>query len=212
MADKKFVKIGAKNLRFAQLDDEGFVKGDILHLPGTTEIDVSVTSDNATINADDGPYMTLSSGISKITAKVSNYFLTPEAKTMLLGTKYTKGMEFYGDDSLPNHVAMMFETQLQSNEAHPLYVGLLNGTFKFPDNKNKTKGSGAPDPAAEEIEGEFVMQERGNGKTAEVNGFTSDPDFNMETYEALVFPKDQTSLDAALKKVFDATTSSVHTA
>jgi hypothetical protein len=34
----------------------------------------------------------------------------------------------------------------------------------------------------------------------------------METYEALVFPKDQTSLDAALKKVFDATTSSTHTA
>ena len=114
-------------------------------------------------------------------------------------------MEFYGDDSLPNHVAMMFETQLQSNEAHPLYVGLLNGTFKFPDNKNKTKGSGAPDPSPEELEGEFVMQERGNSKIAEINGFTSDPDFDMATYESVVFPKDQTSLDAALKKVFDAT-------
>ena len=50
------------------------------------------------------------------------------------------------------------------------------------------------------------MQERGNNKIAEINGFTSDPDFDMATYESVVFPKDQASLDAALKKVFDATT------
>lgn len=206
MAEDKFVPIGTKNLQIAQLDDAGMVKGDVLHLPGTTEIDISVTSENATLNADDGPYMTLSSGISKVTVKISNYFLNPKAKSMLLGTEYVKGMEFYNNDSLPNHIAMMFETQLQSNEAHPLYMGLLNGTFKFPDLKNKTKGSGAPDPSPQEIEGEFIMQARGNKETVEINGFTSDPDFDMETYKALVFPKDQASLDAALKKVFDATT------
>lgn len=204
MAEKKYVRIGTKNLKFAQLDDDGLVVGEPLSLPGTTEVDITIESENATISADDGPYMTLSSGISKVTAKISNYFLTPEAKRMLLGTKYAMGMEVYANDTNPNHVAMMFETQLQSNEAHPLYMGLLNGTFKFPDSKNKTKGSGAPDPEADEIEGEFVLQERGSRKTAEVNGFTSDPEFDMDTFTAYVMPKTQDELDKAVSKYEEA--------
>lgn len=202
--DQKFVQIGVKGLKIAKLDDNGLVVGEPLHVPGTTEADISITAENATLTADDGPYMTLSSGISKVTLKLSNYFLPPEAKQILLGTKYAMGMEVYGDDTLPNHVAVMFETQLQSNESHPLYVGLLNGTFKFPENKNKAKGSGAPDPSAEELEGEFVLQPRGERKTAEVNGFTSDPDFNLDTYTNYVMPKSQEDLDAAIKKFGDA--------
>lgn len=202
--EKKFVRIGAKGLRLAQLDDNGLVVGDILPLPGTTEADISISAENATITADDGPYMTLSSGISKVTLKLSNYFLTPEAKRLLLGTKYAKGMELYGSDTTPNHVAVIFETQLQSNESHPLYMGLLNGVFKFPDSKNKSKGSGAPDPSPDEIEGEFVLQPRGERSTAEVNGFTSDPDFDMKTFENYVMPKSQEDLDAAIKAVADA--------
>lgn len=204
MADNKFVRIGTRGLKIAKLNDDGLVVGEPLSLPGTTEADITITSENATINADDGPYMTLSSGISKVTLKLSNYFLTPEAKQMILGTKYAMGMEVYGDDAMPNHVAIMFETQLQSNESHPLYMGLLNGTFKFPESKNKTKGSGAPDPSPDEIEGEFVLQERGDRKVAVVNGFRSDPKFDMDTFTNYVMPKDQTTLDAAIKKFADA--------
>ena len=110
MADNKFVRIGTRGLKIAKLNDDGLVVGEPLSLPGTTEADITITSENSTINADDGPYMTLSSGISKVTLKLSNYFLTPEAKRMILGTKYAMGMEVYGDDAMPNHVAIMFES------------------------------------------------------------------------------------------------------
>lgn len=201
MAEKRLVKIGAKNLQFAKLTDEGFVDGEVLSLPGTTEVKISISSDNATLSADDGPYMTLSSGINKVTTNINNYFLTPEAKRLLLGTTYALGMEMYGDTTMPNHVAMMYETQLLSNESHPLYMGLLNGTFKFPDSQTKSKGNGAPDPNTDEIEGEFVMQQIGDHKFAEINGFTSDPNFDMTTFRNLIFPKDKSTLDTAWQKV-----------
>ena len=198
---ENYVKIGAKDVKFAKLDDNGFIVGDPISLPGTTQVKISITSDNATISADDGPYMTLSSGIEKITLTISNYFLTPEVKSLILGTTYVNGMEIYGDDTMPNHVAVMYETQLMSNTKHPLYMGLLNGTFKFPESTTKTLGSGAPDPSAENLEGEFVLQERGNMKTAAINGFTSDKDFNKEDFDTLVFPKDQSSLATVLAKL-----------
>lgn len=201
MAEKRLVKIGAKNLQFAKLTDEGFVDGEVLSLPGTTEVKISISSDNATLSADDGPYMALSSGINKVTTNINNYFLTPEAKRLLLGTTYVLGMEMYGDTTMPNHVAMMYETQLLSNESHPLYMGLLNGTFKFPDSQTKSKGNGAPDPNTDEIEGEFVMQQIGDHKFAEINGFTSDPNFDMTTFRNLIFPKDKSTLDTAWQKV-----------
>lgn len=204
MAEQRFVKIGAKNLRFAKLDDNGLVVGDVLSLPGTTQVKIAITSNNATISADDGPYMTLSSGIEKVTMTISNYFLTPEVKKLVLGTKYVNGMEVYSDTTVPNHVAVMYETQLRSNTSHPLEMGLLNGTFKFPDSTTKTLGSGAPDPSAEELEGEFVLQPRGNMKTVMINGFTSDPNFNEQDFQTLVFPKDQSSLDTAVSKLENA--------
>ena len=200
----KYVKIGAKNLRIAKIDDNGLIVGEPVSLPGTTQVKIAITSDTATISADDGPYMTLSSGIEKVTMTISNYFLTPEAKKLILNTTYVNGMEFYGDTTIPNHVAVMYETQLMSNEKHPLYMGLLNGTFKFPDSTTKTLGSGAPDPSAEELEGEFVLQDRGTMRTAEINGFTSDPNFNKEDFETLVFPTDQSKLDEAVSKVVAA--------
>lgn len=195
----KFARIGTKNLTIALLNDQGLVVGEPLLLQGTTEADISINAENATLSADDGAYLTLSSGIQKVTLKLSNYLLTPKAKQMLLGTKYAMGMEVFGSDTNPNHVAVMFETQLVSNESHPLYMGLLNGTFKFPESKNKTKGTGAPDPSPDEIEGEFVLQTRGSHKVAQINGYSSDPDFDLTTFRNLVMPKTQEDLDAAIQ-------------
>ena len=208
---QKFVKIGAKNLRFAKLNDLGFVDGDVVSLPGTTQVKVAITSNNATLSADDGPYMSLSSGIEKVTMTISNYFLTPEIKQLILGTTYKKGMEIFDDKTLPNHVAVMYETQLISNAKNPLYVGLLNGTFKFPDSTTKSLGNGAPDPSAEELEGEFVQQERGNRKITEINGFTSDSDFDLATYEKLVFPKSSEDLTSALAVIDGTKPQAAHT-
>lgn len=196
----KIVRIGAKGFKIAQLNDKGLVVGDPLEIPGTTQADISISSENTTIAADDGAYMALSSGITKVTLKLSNYFLPPEAKKILFGTKFGAGMETYGSDTVPNHVAVIFQTQLKSNETHPLYIGLLNGVFKFPDSKNKTKGLGAPDPATEEIEGEFVMQQRGKTNTILVNGFSSKEDFDLTTFENYVMPKTDELLQAAIQK------------
>lgn len=197
MAEKHFVKIGAKNLQFAKLNDEGFVDGDVIALPGTTEVKIAIGSDTSSLTADDGPYMSLSSGINKITATINNYFLTPEVKRLLFGTNYALGMEMYGTDTVPNKVAMMYETQLISNENKPLYIGLLKGVFKFPDSQTKSMGNGAPDPNPDEIEGEFVMKDIGDTKKALINGFSSDPNFNIENFKKLVFPKSADEINTA---------------
>lgn len=84
-------KIGVENLEFAQLDDAGFVVGETVKLPGTTQIKTSISSENATLSADNGPYLSLSSGIEKVTETINNYFITPEVKRLMLGVQYALG-------------------------------------------------------------------------------------------------------------------------
>ncbi|MCW1063446.1 phage tail protein, partial [Streptococcus anginosus] len=61
--------------------------------------------------------------------------------------------------------------------------------------------SGAPDPATEEVEGEFIMKPVGDTKQIMLIGYESDPDFDLATFRSLVFPKNDSELTAAWAKV-----------
>lgn len=193
-------KIGVENLEFAQLDDAGFVVGETVKLPGTTQIKTSISSENATLSADNGPYLSLSSGIEKVTETINNYFITPEVKRLMLGVQYALGTEIYGEKTLPNPVASLYSSKLAKSGKN-VWVACLEGLFKFPSGESKTLGSGAPDPATEEVEGEFIMKPVGDTKQIMLIGYESDPDFDLATFRSLVFPKNDSELTAAWAKV-----------
>lgn len=193
-------KIGVENLEFAQLNDAGFVVGETVKLPGTTQIKTSISSENATLSADNGPYLSLSSGIEKVTETINNYFITPEVKRLMLGVQYALGTEIYGEKTLPNPVASLYSSKLAKSGKN-VWVACLEGRFKFPSGESKTLGSGAPDPATEEVEGEFIMKPVGDTKQIMLIGYESDPDFDLATFRSLVFPKNDSELTAAWAKV-----------
>lgn len=200
-------KIGVKNLEFAKLDDTGYVVGETVKLPGTTQIKTSISSETATISADDGPYMVLPSGIEKVTETINNYFITPELKQLMLGTTYAMGIEMYGESTFPNPVATLYSSKLAKSGKN-VWVACLEGRFKFPSGESKTLGSGAPDPQTEEVEGEFIMKQIADTKQIMLIGFESDPDFDLATFRSLVFPKNETELTTAWGKVKAKLTSS----
>ena len=142
----------------------------------------------------------MSSGIEKVTETINNYFITPEVKRLMLGVQYALGTEIYGEKTLPNPVASLYSSKLAKSGKN-VWVACLEGRFKFPSGESKTLGSGAPDPATEEVEGEFIMKPVGDTKQIMLIGYESDPDFDLATFRSLVFPKNDSELTAAWAKV-----------
>lgn len=192
MADKHLGKYGVSELTFAKIKDD-LIDGEKTVVPGTTEIQQEITIENSTLPADDGPYLAVSSGISEAKLTINNYDINSEAKSILYDVKAVKGIEIYGKNLIPNDVAVSYKTKTTTGEN--VYVGMLKGKFTLPGLHSQTAGDGAPEPETDEIEGTFVSRALGtNGDTVYLIGRGDDPDFDLETFMKLVFPKTEEDL------------------
>lgn len=189
---KGVAKIGVSNLRFAKIADTGLIDGDILEQPGTTEAKLDVTTEMATLMADDGPYIIVPAGITKAELGINNYDIDSKAKALIYNLAVVNGIELYDKDLFPNDVAVSYQTKLTNNKK--VYVGMLQGKFSLPGMNVKTLGDGSPDPETDEITGSFVAKKIGDKNLVLVIGRSDDPDFKLAEFEKMVFPKTEEDL------------------
>ena len=178
-------KYGVSNLTVAKLVSD-LVEGNVVKIPGTTEVQQEITIENATLPADNGPYLTVSSGISEAKLTINNYDVTTEAKKALYDLNIVNGIEIYGKNLIPNDVSVMYQTK--TTDGMNVYVGMLKGKFTLPGLHSQTAGDGAPEPETDEIEGTFVSRSFGSEDVVYLIGRGDDPDFDLETFTKMVFP------------------------
>lgn len=151
---------------------------------GLTEVKLDLTNEMKTLAADDGPYVTISGGITEAKETISIYDVDSTMKQDLYGIELVGGTERYDKNLMPNDVATMFKTKTSDGKA--VYVGMLKGKFTLPGMNAKTV-DGAPDPEADEIEGTFSP--RGEQENILLIGREDNEGFNLATFKSWVFPK-----------------------
>lgn len=182
-SNAKLAKFGASNFEYGVLDANDKIT-ETRKINGLSQVKVELTNNLKTLAADDGPYLVLSGGINEAKETLNLYDVDSQMKHDLYGVDISNGIEKYTKNFTPNYVATMFRTKL-SNGKH-VWVGLLKGMFALPGISSKTQ-DGAPDPEADEIEGNFVP--RGDADTGtimligreDVEGFTFD-DFHKRVF------------------------------
>lgn len=153
-------------------------------MEGLTEVKLDLTNEMKTLAADDGPYITVSGGITEAKETISIYDVDSKMKQDLYGIELVGGTERYDKDLMPNDVATMFKTKTSDGKA--IYVGMLKGKFTLPGMDAKSV-DGAPDPKADEIEGTFSP--RGEQKNILLIGREDNEGFSLEKFKSWVFPK-----------------------
>lgn len=151
---------------------------------GLTEVKLDLTNEMKTLAADDGPYVTISGGITEAKETISIYDVDSTMKQDLYGIELVGGTERYDKNLMPNDVATMFKTK--TSDGKGVYVGMLKGKFTLPGMDAKTV-DGAPDPEADEIEGTFSP--RGEQENILLIGREDNEGFNLDTFKSWVFPK-----------------------
>lgn len=151
---------------------------------GLTEVKLDLTNEMKTLAADDGPYVTISGGITEAKETISIYDVDSTMKQDLYGIELVGGTERYDKNLMPNDVATMFKTKTSDGRA--IYVGMLKGKFTLPGMDAKTV-DGAPDPEADEIEGTFSP--RGEQENILLIGREDNEGFDLATFKSWVFPK-----------------------
>ena len=164
--------------------DENDKITDTRKVSGLSEVKVELTNDLKTLAADDGPYLVLSGGINQAKETLNLYDVDSTMKHDLYGVDVTNGIEKYTKDFTPNYVATLFRTKL-SNGKH-VWVGLLKGMFALPGISSKTQ-DGAPDPEADEIEGNFVPRGDADTGTIMLIGREDVDGFKFEDFHKQVF-------------------------
>ena len=179
----KLAKFGASNFEYGVLDENDKITH-TRKVSGLSEVKVELTNDLKTLAADDGPYLVLSGGINQAKETLNLYDVDSTMKHFLYGVDVSNGIEKYTKDFTPNYVATLFRTKL-SNGKH-VWVGLLKGMFALPGISSKTQ-DGAPDPEADEIEGNFVPRGDADTGTIMLIGREDVDGFNFEDFHKQVF-------------------------
>lgn len=179
----KLAKFGASNFEYGVLDENDKIT-DTRKVNGLSEVKVELTNDLKTLAADDGPYLVLSGGINQAKETLNLYDVDSTMKHDLYGVDVSNGIEKYTKNFTPNYVATLFRTKL-SNGKH-VWVGLLKGMFALPGISSKTQ-DGAPDPEADEIEGNFVPRGDADTGTIMLIGREDVDGFKFEDFHKQVF-------------------------
>ena len=179
----KVAKFGASNFEYGVLDSQDKI-AETRKMTGLKEVKLDLTNELKTLPADDGPYLILSGGITQAKETINIYDVDSQMKKDLFGIEIQDGTEVYTKNFTPNYVATLFRTKI-SNGKH-VWVGLLKGMFALPGINTKTQ-DGAPDPDADEIEGNFVP--RGDADTGQILliGREDNEGFDFTTFHKMVF-------------------------
>ncbi|MQS52172.1 major tail protein [Companilactobacillus mishanensis] len=186
------VKFGAKDFLYGVVTNE-LVPEEPVKLPGLTEVKMELKNELKAIAADDGPYVTLSGGISEATLDVKLWDINTKAKQDWFGIDVKKGVEMYSKDLTPNDIAVMFKTHMEDGTG--VYVGMLKGKFSLPGIDTKTV-DGAPDPTADESTGTFAPRGDADSGMMVVIGREDAEDFDLEAFKKYVFPKTEEDVKA----------------
>ena len=182
----KVAKFGASNFEYGVLDANEKIK-DTRKVTGLKEVKITLTNELKTLAADDGPYIILSGGITEAKETINIYDVDSTMKKDLYAISLVNGTEVYSKNFTPNYVATMFRTKI-SNGKH-CWVGLLKGMFALPGISTKTQ-DGAPDPDADEIEGNFVPRGDADTGTILVIGREDNDGFDFTKFHQMVFGED----------------------
>lgn len=179
----KVAKFGASNFEYGVLDSQDKI-AETRKMTGLKEVKLDLTNELKTLPADDGPYLILSGGITQAKETINIYDVDSQMKKDFFGIDIQNGTEVYTKNFTPNYVATLFRTKI-SNGKH-VWVGLLKGMFALPGINTKTQ-DGAPDPDADEIEGNFVP--RGDTDTGQILliGREDNEGFDFATFHKMVF-------------------------
>lgn len=179
------VKFGASNFEYGVVKDDLVADGS-KKIPGLTEAKMDLKNELKAIAADDGPYVTVSGGISEATLDVKLYDINSEARKDWFGINVKKGIELYNKNLVPNDIAVMFKTKMEDGRA--VWVGMLKGKFSLPGVDTKTV-DGTPDPNPDESTGTFAPRGDAEDGMMVVIGREDNPEFDLATFKSYVFPK-----------------------
>ena len=179
------VKFGLRGFEFGEVTAENKVPT-TMKIPGIKSAKIDITNELITIAADDGPYVVLSSGITGTQLEVSVLDLPTEARKVLYGIEVKNGIEVYNKNLTPKDIACIFRTSTEDGKA--IWIGLLKGKFSLPGMEAETK-DGSPDPKPDTVTGNFVA--RGDNESGDVLviGREDNPEFQLEKFKEMVFPK-----------------------
>lgn len=179
------VKFGLSGFRSGVLDANDTV-AEVKQLPGMVSAKLEISNEITTIMADDGPYVTVSSGITDLKLEIENYDLNSETREDWFGIEVVDGIEIYNKNLTPKDVAVCFRTAMEDGKY--VWFGLLKGKFSIPGLDASTK-EGSPDAKADSTTGQFVA--RGDADTGDMLyiGREDNPEFKLETFLDKVFPK-----------------------
>ena len=183
--NQKLAKFGASSFEYGVVGDDDKVK-ETRKINGLSEVKMDITSELKTLPADDGPYLVLSGGITEAKQTISLYDVDTKMKQDPYGIQVEAGVEKYSKNMVPNYVATMFKTKLSNGKN--VWVGALKGMFSLPGIDTQTQ-DGAPDPKADEIEGNFVPRGDSDSGDIIVIGREDNEGFDFEKFHDIVFPK-----------------------
>lgn len=188
-------KSGASNFYYGVVEND-LVPDGPKKMPGLTEAKMDLKNEMKGIAADDGPYVTLSGGISEATLNIKLLDIASEARKDFFGIEVKNGVELYNKNLKPNDIAIMFDTKM--DDGTKIHVAMLKGKFSLPGVDTKTV-DGTPDPSNDETTGTFAPRGDSEDGMMVAIGREGNADFDLERFKSFVFPKtadDYQDLDA----------------
>ena len=174
-------KFGLEGFQYAQVVDDT-TTGTPKAIPGLSTAKMDITNEIQTIMADDGPYMTVSGGITELKLEIEMYDIPSTDRQELLGVKYEGGIEKYSKNITPPDVACVFRSPMEDGKF--IWFGLLKGKFGLPGADLKTK-SDKMDAATDSITGQFVA--RGTDEDMLYIGREDNEEFEKDAFLEMVF-------------------------
>lgn len=179
------VKFGLRDFQYSKMDENEKAVG-IKKLPGMKSAKLDITNEIETIMADDGPYVTISAGITDTQLEIETLDLNTEAREDFYDIKVEGGIEHYNKNLTPNDIACMFRTTMEDGKA--IWIGLLKGKFTVPGMEANTK-EGKPDAKADSVTGKFVARGDSDDGDILLIGREDNKDFKLEDFKKKVFPE-----------------------
>ena len=178
-------KFGASNFYYGVVQNDLVADGP-KKMPGLTEAKMDLKNEMKSIAADDGPYVTLSGGISEATLDIKLLDITSDARKDFFGIEVKNGVELYNKNLKPNDIAIMFDTKM--DDGTKIHVAMLKGKFSLPAVDTKTV-DGTPDPNADETTGTFAPRGDSEDGMMVAIGREDNTGFNLDSFKRFVFPK-----------------------
>ena len=178
-------KFGASNFYYGVVQNDLVADGP-KKMPGLTEAKMDLKNEMKSIAADDGPYVTLSGGISEATLDIKLLDIASDARKDFFGIEVKNGVELYNKNLKPNDIAIMFDTKM--DDGTTIHVAMLKGKFSLPAVDTKTV-DGTPDPNADETTGTFAPRGDSEDGMMVAIGREDNTGFNLDSFKRFVFPK-----------------------